>query len=516
MQKYIMSLVIGLLAPITLLEPQQIRGEDKLFSGRHVRVAMYVPPDSNVPSGYEERLRAVAFRAERFLIQGVENWGWEIERNKLFSRTDDGEIEIALLREALPQSARGAKALPLIIKATEKHFEQELGSSFNEHDVLWVFYHCPDQEVRGFRGMGDHDGGRCINAYPAAGGKIRPDILLGDKEMRPMSLKGCVHELGHAFGLPHIGPKPGLKKGNTLMGPVNKAFEAKTRPQEFDPRVYLCEASAAMLAKHPMFQSQQPIEKVKNVELTVNQLRFDDLEKRGFVVRGGLVGNVNAHSAIVLDSPRGFGDYWTRSYRSEVDADGSFSLTVDEPFDAERGNLFLYFCLADGRNTGTGERSVLQNDVIHIRYRTIEGKREFMRLAQPELRRRRPPVKPPTAAKANPASPASDSPAAADKNRGAKRMKMFWSCLENPKEILPKGTVVVHPCVWSYDAQWKHTPPKDIEITLTAPTELHEAIAMLEAKALEYVKSFGASESRSYFLEGITREDGKIILRTGT
>ena len=52
------------------------------------------------------------------------------------------------------------------------------------------------------------------------------------------------HELGHAFGLPHIGPLQNDKLGNSLMGPVNMVYSRRKGPD--DRRVYLSQASAAM------------------------------------------------------------------------------------------------------------------------------------------------------------------------------------------------------------------------------------------------------------------------------
>ena len=73
-------------------------------------------------------------------------------------------------------------------------------------------------------------------------------------ENHEMAIKGTIHEFGHALGLPHIGPRPGVKLGNTLMGPTNRVFCSRTGPD--DPRVYLSEASAAALWKHPVSRKE--------------------------------------------------------------------------------------------------------------------------------------------------------------------------------------------------------------------------------------------------------------------
>lgn len=65
-----------------------------------------------------------------------------------------------------------------------------------------------------------------------------------------MKSKASIHELGHAFGLPHIGPLQADDLGNSLMGPVIRAYRSR-HPNE--QRVYLTRASGAMLWKHPLF-----------------------------------------------------------------------------------------------------------------------------------------------------------------------------------------------------------------------------------------------------------------------
>ena len=59
---------------------------------------------------------------------------------------------------------------------------------------------------------------------------------------------------------------------------------------------------------------------------------------------------------VLFDSDKEFGNYWCQSYRAPVDLEGSFVLKVDEPFAAASGNLSLFFCTEDRRNTGRETR----------------------------------------------------------------------------------------------------------------------------------------------------------------
>ncbi|MEM9478730.1 MAG: hypothetical protein AAGA58_03610 [Verrucomicrobiota bacterium] len=368
----------------TLLSAEDTRETDSPSA----RIILFVPDESEMPPAWAEKLRSIALRTEHFFADSLEEWGWEVGRREIFSRNPEGEIEINVVRGTLPETSSGRDGLPSIMKQAITETSRNLGGNSSSGSFWWVFYHCPDHEVTGFQGAGGRDGGRAINAYPIAEGDVTSDIDLASKEMWALNMKGCIHEFGHALGLPHIGPKLSLKKGNSLMGPINKAFAAKAPGVENEPRVYLSEASAAMLAKHPLFAASGRAVEVKPFEINVSNLTFDQTSETEFKVKGRVMSDVKPHTVVVLDSQRAFGDYWTRSYCAKVDERGEFSVTVDEPFDSPRGILAIFFCLEDGRNTATGRKQVLQGDRIEIRYEGKPGERKFSRQA-PTMRPRR-------------------------------------------------------------------------------------------------------------------------------
>ncbi|MDV6032581.1 MAG: hypothetical protein F9B45_21350 [Phycisphaera sp. RhM] len=82
-------------------------------------------------------------------------------------------------------------------------------------------------------------------------GKISPRSPMVTPLNDKLTLKGCIHEFGHGLGLPHIGPKVELGKGNTVMGPVNRIYAYHKMPNR--TKAYLSEASAAILSTHPVF-----------------------------------------------------------------------------------------------------------------------------------------------------------------------------------------------------------------------------------------------------------------------
>jgi hypothetical protein len=200
-----------------------------------------------------------------------------------------------------------------------------------------------------------------INAYPPGDGIFDSTPDLAAPEFAAANVKGTVHEFGHALGLPHIGPRPGLKLGNSLMGPVNRAFWGKSGTD--DTRVYLSEVSAAMLWRHPLFQP----------DATATPEQPDDLEVKGLIVISGqLVSGQSAHSAVLLDSERGrFGDYWARPYSSSIDQQaGRFSITIAEPF--RSGTAYLSFSFKNGL-TSDGDKSFQRGSKLEVTYQGEPG-----------------------------------------------------------------------------------------------------------------------------------------------
>lgn len=350
------------------------------------RILLFVPDKSEIPDGYEGKLRSIALRAESFFSDGIEQWGWEVGRKNIFARSADEEIEVMLLRGSLSGDAKGRDALPVITMKALAGATKALDEATVSESVWWIFYHCPDHDVQGFRG----GGGRSINAYPAAEGNVSLEVELGAKEMWPLNLKGCIHEFGHALGLPHIGPKPSLDLGNTLMGPINRAFAAKSDLKVEEPRVYLSEASAAMLAKHPLFSSSGGAVSPRSRQVEVSDLLIENVESGGVILRGNVASNVMPHTAVVFDTSaqRGLGDYWTRSYCGAVGDDGKFMLEVSEPFDSPKGTLKIFFCLEDGHNSAIGNRGVMQGGYLSFEYEGSPGDRKFTPV-EPGFRRKK-------------------------------------------------------------------------------------------------------------------------------
>jgi len=351
-----------------LLAPTAQAAENDL----NARVVLFIPEDAEPPEKYQQRLESLAVRTEAFFGHWMKHWKRPIEREQIFARNEDDTIQVTLVSGRV--TSKGRAALPEIRKQAVEGAARKLGLGENQPVVWWILYDYPG--IRGFQGGSRGIGGIAINAYPKGTDLIAKDIALATPRMAEMAIKGTIHEFGHALGLPHIGPRPGLELGNSLMGPINRVYWSRTGSD--DPRVHLTETAAAMLWRHPIFRRESTVawKMPQEVDVTGLEVTESDDGPRLFV-KGKLSASLPAHTAVLLDSERGrFGDYWERSYTGAIDAEtGEFKIVVCEPFG--RGTLYLSFCFANGVNTSNGRVSFQRGASVQISYSGKRGSRHF-------------------------------------------------------------------------------------------------------------------------------------------
>jgi hypothetical protein len=169
-----------------------------------------------------------------------------------------------------------------------------------------------------------------------------------------------IHELTHALGLGHIGPRNYDQLGNTLMGSTNNSFH-KYYPNE--DRVYLSEAAAAMLWKHPLMAGNfDGIDLVPSVSMTDFKTSYDS-NRNILTVSGKLASNVSAHSvSIGNESERDISEYWRKAYSAKLSEDGTFSCEIKELAKAS-GKLHIAFCFDNGAISGKTGKFGLSNGI---------------------------------------------------------------------------------------------------------------------------------------------------------
>lgn len=334
----------------------------------NAHIVLFHADDAKPPAGHAERLASLGEYVEAFLAKEMRRWKRPIERQKIFARDAKGRIRVTVTAGKL--ASNGRNALPEIRTKALREAGRRLGIPQGKAAIWWIFYDHPD--VKGFQGGARGTGGVAINAYPIGEGAFDSQASMAAPELAAAKVKGAIHEFGHALGLPHIGPRPGRELGNSLMGPVNRAYWGRTNPDE--QRVYLSEVAAAMLWKHPVFRNAKPQE-LSPVQIETENLKVQEVDEQ--VVLTGIVHAENkAHSAVVLDSERGrFGDYWARSYVGKIEPQsGEFRVVIKEPF--TRGRLHLSFSLVNGLTTD-GEQPFQRGTELRFSYQGRPGSRKI-------------------------------------------------------------------------------------------------------------------------------------------
>lgn len=335
------------------------------------RVVFFTPSDVEPPDGVQERLAEHVDYAQMFYGKWMKHWGYESAHPLNVNRDKDGMPEVLFVKGRHSEESGRYQQLGFqgeVIETACKEYKIDPAGQ-----VWWIFtYKGPER--RGFRGGGNAKrGGTSTSIYdPAAVGTMRIEDELGSDGIRKNS-KASVHELGHAFGLPHIGPLQNDKLGNSLMGPIVKAYRSRY-PHE--PRVYLTKASAAMLWKHPLFSGTE-----KDREITPS-LKFDnvsttyDQDRGELIIRGKVVSNYAAHSVVVAnESDANRSDYWRQCFAERITDDGTFKIAVNELSDTD-GQLRFVCCFNNGAVVGQNGGLGLQSGFAK-QYRFKDGKFTF-------------------------------------------------------------------------------------------------------------------------------------------
>jgi hypothetical protein len=184
------------------------------------------------------------------------------------------------------------------------------------------------------------------------------------------------HELGHALGLSHLGPDISLGLGNSLMG-ANVSVYVERKYAHAD-QVYLNEASAAILWKHPVFSgTTNDRQRQPNIKLVNYRPAYSRSSNR-ITLAGKLVSDMPAHSVIVIDDVGNPGDeYWYQSHVARLARDGTFRVAINHPAQAD-GRFRMLFCFDNGIVTGDGAGVVADDrGEINKSYRFRDGSYHF-------------------------------------------------------------------------------------------------------------------------------------------
>jgi hypothetical protein len=324
-----------------------------------MRIVLFTPADVEPPEDVEERIAQVVEYTRRFYTEGMKQQGYEPATPLRVPLDENGRPVVLYVKGEHDQASGKYNQLGYgeeVRQAAAKKYGVPLANQ-----VWWVFSY-PGPPNRAYRGGGNALAGGYSSAnFKVIEGDIHPDDNLSEGVAQEFLLKATIHELGHALGLPHIGPLQKDKAGNSLMGPVTKAYASR---YPGDSRVYLTKTSAAMLYKHPLFNPPAK-ERPTMPSVTIAELQIEpDAQNRTLKVTGRLESDQTAHSVIIADEPRGMrGGYWRKSYTERLNDDGSFEVLIDE-MTQPVGQLKIVFVFENGAIKGEANRLGLEGGIV--------------------------------------------------------------------------------------------------------------------------------------------------------
>lgn len=333
-----------------------------------IRIVLFTPNDVPPPANVGRRMRQVVDYGQAFYGKWLQHWGYEPENVLPIDREENGSPIIYLVRGA-EMAASGRYDNEGFQGAVREQAIAQYGIP-RSGSTWWIFVYGTKLKVsRGWGGDGDNRGnGITLLVWNDVAGEFSSDDPLAGGVADRMNLKGYLHELGHTMSLPHIGPNDEHGLGMSLMGPNARTYRRSRSNRE--ERVYMTPAVAALIWKQPQMTGRyDPNPKLPRMNVEDFKAEYDSRKNR-FTLTGRLESNLPAHSIVAIDIPeKGPGDYWKKGYASRLNADGTFTLFVDE-LQPSSGVLKAVFCFDNGVFTGTG-KGVGFRHAAEIPYRMV-------------------------------------------------------------------------------------------------------------------------------------------------
>jgi hypothetical protein len=312
-----------------------------------LRVILFTPADVELPPWALDRVLEAVDYSEAFYAKWMAHWGYDCPNPLRVRRDEQGRPVFVRAKGEQTRDSGAYDKVGFARREVVPNMAENLGIAV-EGQVWWMFSHPGVKS--GYRGGGNaRSGGVSVANCRETSGPMTLDLDMAAGNAEQFFLKAAIHEMGHALGLPHIGPILGDGLGNSLMGPINKVYKSR---YDGDSRVYLTRASAAMLWKHPLFAGDG---KDLDVDPTVEIEDFEatyDAENDRFEVSGKLKSDYPAHSVVIANSIAGARtQYWQKTFAARLDPDGRFRVFITE-LDKKDGALKIAFCFNNGAVKG--------------------------------------------------------------------------------------------------------------------------------------------------------------------
>lgn len=303
-----------------------------------VHIAYFVPTDRQPEPEYRDRIDRVMTDVQRFYREGMQQNGYgpltfEVDRDA------DGRLKIHVVNARGPMSDYGRNDAAKV--------RAEVFAALSERDL-----NAAQETVIVFQLLLEWEGAKAIERGPYVGGgqprggmafvyddaKLDTRLLAstdpGGYYHRPCSIGefnthyigGVAHELGHGFGLPHVGELEIAQQrlGRSLMGNGNHTYGQELRGE--GKGAFLAPASALQLSVHPLFTGRR-------LPLVIMNHRLEGLsatlEREMMVVSGRFVGGPKLVGLAAFNDPdRTPSNYDAIGFIAPIAADGTFRIEI--------------------------------------------------------------------------------------------------------------------------------------------------------------------------------------------
>ena len=328
-----------------------------------VLIVYFVPTDRKPIPGYTGRIERTLEEVRRFYRTGMEENGYGPMTFRL-DRDEKHRLRVHMVKARGPMAEYGRNSAGKVRREVKEALATkgiDIDRSYVAiFQLLLAWQNGKAREIGPFCGGGNHLHGTGwfyddakldprLMTSTAPGGYYNRPCTLG--EFNSHYIGGVAHELGHAFGLPHVREtrERRQRSGHALMGSGNHSYGKDQRTGKRSDGTFLAPASAMLLSHCRAFAGDLPNAERKPV-CSIETLEADFRDGK-LTLSGTIRSDIPAFGiAAYNDNEKIKADYDAVGWTCAVDGKGRFHLVVSE-FQPGRFELRLLVCHVNGAKT---------------------------------------------------------------------------------------------------------------------------------------------------------------------